>query len=209
MVEDPVIIPARLDDLPDLARIHFEALPDDFLPSLGLAFLEQVYYPAALRSEYAVTLLAKADRRTSGFVTVAHDSNRFTREVLRGQWIRMAFYALRTILRKPFFLVRSLEIIHNTLLSEPDPLPGEIVFIAVEPGAQHRGLGRAMVSASLEYLHTQGVRSCRTKTLATNQHVIAMYEKIGWRVRDHFNLIGRTYVTLVVDEKEPGHADAV
>ena len=78
-----------------------------------------------------------------------------------------------------------------------DPLPGEIVFIAVDPAHHGRGVGPALVGAALAYLKSRGLDACRTKTLAANRRVIRMYERLGWNVRDRFRAIGRDYVTLV------------
>ena len=44
-----------------------EFLPDDFLPSLGLDFLERVYYHAALVSKHAQTLVVEQQGTRSRF----------------------------------------------------------------------------------------------------------------------------------------------
>jgi ribosomal protein S18 acetylase RimI-like enzyme len=94
-------------------------------------------------------------------------------------------------------LVKSAEVLWSVLTSRKDPIDGEIVLIAVDGAHRGRGVGKALVAAALEYLGEKGVRQCRTKTLAANTGVIAMYEGLGWHVRDRFRLIGREYVTIV------------
>ena len=181
----------------ELAAIHRGALPGDFLPSLGADFLERVYYPATFRSPHGVNFIATEAGRAVGFVTIAHDSSRFTRDVVTGQWPRLAYFAARAAMRRPSHLLVSLQVVRAALLDRPDPLPGEIVLIAVDAGHRGRGIGKALVAAALDYLKNHGVDRCRTKTLAANGSVIAMYEGIGWRRRDRFRLIGREYVTMV------------
>jgi len=179
-----------------LARIHSEALPNDFLPSLGRDFLERVYYPATMRSSHGAHLVARDGGEAVGFVTIAHATVAFTRDVLRGRTGALARYAIRRALQQPAHLRLSAEVLWSALTQPRDPIDGEIVVIAVDAGSRGRGIGKALVAAALEYLRAHGVFQCRTKTLASNASVIAMYEGLGWHIRDRFRLIGRDYVTL-------------
>lgn len=195
---------AQLEHLAAVAAIHVHALPDDFLPSLGLDFLQRVYYPAAFRSPHAATLIAMVNGSPVGFVTIAHDSDRFTRDILRGRLFQLAAYALRAALRDPRHVRKSLEVLWSTLSSKPDPVKGEIVFIAVSQTQRGQGVGKKLVVAALDYLCRKEVRFCRTKTLAQNVGVIKMYEKMDWHVRDHRRLIGHEYVTIVSPPTDQG-----
>lgn len=192
-----VIESAKRDDIPVLARIHHEVLLDDFLPSLGLTFLVQVYYPSALHSTNAATFVARLENQLLGFVTIAHDSDRFTRDILRSQWPNVIRYALVAALHNPPHVLRSLQVLWASVLAKPNFVRGEIVFIAVDQAHQRKGIGQRLVIAATDYLAEKSVPLCRTKTLATNTGVIRMYKNMGWYVRDRFRLIGREYVTLV------------
>lgn len=184
-------------ELNQVSEIHIRALPDDFLPSLGLDFLQKVYYPAAMKSSSAATLAARREARVVGFVTIAWDSPQFTRDVLGGRYLLLGWYALRALFVRPVVFLRSFEVLWSALFSRPDPVKAEIVFIAVSPEYQNQGIGAGLVSAAVEFLKVHRETVCRTKTLASNRGVIRMYEKMGWHVRDSFRLIGRSYVTLV------------
>jgi len=180
-----------------VARMHFEALPDDFLPSLGLDFLERVHYPATFASSYGVNLVAVSGTQTVGFVTIAHDAGLFSRDIMRRAAGPIAKYALRAAARNPLHLRKTAEVAWSALTGTADPVKGEIFLIAVDREWRGRGVGQALVRASLAYLARRGVAQCRTKTLATNAGVIGMYARLGWAVRDRFALIGREYVTIV------------
>jgi ribosomal protein S18 acetylase RimI-like enzyme len=104
---------------------------------------------------------------------------------------------VRASFRRPRFLWDSAGVLRSAIFAKKDPIQGEIVFIAVDQEHRGQGLGKTLVNASLDYLGKRQVPFCRTKTLENNQGVIRMYEGMGWRVRDHFRLIGRGYVTLV------------
>jgi hypothetical protein len=102
----PTIRKANVQDISLVAQIHFKSLPDDFFPSLGLDFLETVYYPASLKSEHAATLVTEAQDEVSGFVTVATDSSLYNRDILRRAWINL--YQTRSdSLRNCFHCYRS------------------------------------------------------------------------------------------------------
>ncbi len=192
-----LIEPAQSVSGPALARIHGNALPDDFMASLGLDFLERVYYPAALESRHAVTLCAVKANAPVGFVTVAHDSRGFTQDVVQRRFWAIGLYALRAIRRDPRYLIQCLQVFWSAVLSKPDPIQGEIVFIAVEASCRGAGIGKQLVQAACDYIRENHLPYCRTKTLARNQNVIRMYEGLGWKIRDHFRLLNRDYVTLV------------
>src|SRR5690242_11225692 len=81
----PSIAAASRADAGALAAIHAAALPGDFLPSLGDAFLAQVYYPATFASIHGVHLTARTRDGIVGFVTIAHETSAFTRDVMRGR----------------------------------------------------------------------------------------------------------------------------
>lgn len=197
MTRELVIRTAEADEMAAVAQIHFESLPNDFLPSLGLTFLKSAYYPAASASPFAANLVAVEAKRVVGFVTIAHDSGRFSHDILRREWPRIMWYALRAAARDPRHVFLSAQVLSSVLLSRPDPVKGEIVLIAVDVQCRGKGIGKELVRASLAHLARHNVDTCRTKTLADNAGVIRMYEQIGWHVRNHFHLIGRDYVTIV------------
>jgi dTDP-4-amino-4,6-dideoxy-D-galactose acyltransferase len=66
---------------------------------------------------------------------------------------------------------------------EPDG-SGRIRLIAVEQTARGRGLGKALISASLQWFASRGVRRVHVVTQACNVAAVRMYESSGFMVRD-------------------------
>src|SRR5687768_5617642 len=102
-------------DISKVANVHYQALAEDFLPSLGLDFLEKVYYPAAINSANAVTFVARSGNDIAGFVTIAPDSPQYTRDVLAGNWISIGSYVFRSLFSRPVILLRSFEVLWSAL----------------------------------------------------------------------------------------------
>lgn len=192
-----VIKQAAPSDIADLARIHVACLPADFLPSLGTGFMEKQYYPAALASTNAVTLMARDGEKAVGFVTVARDSNAFSRDVMRGRIVALACHAILRALRQPSHLLLSAQVLFAARRQNSYEASGEIVFIAVMPASRGQGVGRLLIAAAMAFLQNTAAPRCRTKTLAGNLNVIGLYQSLGWEIVDRFALIGNDYVMLL------------
>lgn len=193
---------ATPSDIADLARIHAACLPDDFLPSLGIGFLENHYYPAALMSANAVTFVALDAERPVGFVTVASDSDALSRDVMHGQILALARHAIYRALRQPSHLLLSAQVLLAAIRPRHYVASGEIVFIAVTSGYRGMGAGRQLIAAAMEFLRSTPVSRCRTKTLARNGKVIDLYRSLGWTIVDRYVLIGNDYVVLLSPQNQ-------
>jgi ribosomal protein S18 acetylase RimI-like enzyme len=71
----------------------------------------------------------------------------------------------------------------------------EIVGLAVDPAAGGRGVGRALVNATLDAARMNGFRRVTLRVLATNTAARALYEACGFTVegilQGEFNLNNR------------------
>ena len=180
------VVPLRHEWLSDLSRIHSDSLPGDFLPSLGESFLKDLYYPSVFQSRNAITLVALIDDCPVGFVTVSNNSRALTREVVSGNYLRLSLYAFAAAIAHWGKMKQCCEVIWSALLAKPDRIKSEIVFIAVSEEYRNRGIGTALVNEALRWLKKKEALPCRTKTRADNARVIAMYQRMGWRIRERF-----------------------
>jgi ribosomal protein S18 acetylase RimI-like enzyme len=197
VTRDLVTLTARPHHALTLANIHSAALPDDYLPSLGMDFLAHAYYPAALQSAYASTLIAVEGTEIVGFVTATHDASRFYRDAVRRNLLPMAWHVICAAWQNARVLTTCFRLLRSVSAQESDPVRGEIVFIAVDEKHRGQGIGKLLVVAATNYMYEKGVTGCRTKTLAHNANAIAMYAHLGWHVRERVWLAGREYVTIV------------
>lgn len=58
---------------------------------------------------------------------------------------------------------------------------GQIIRLAVHPGARRQGLGRALLNDGLTYCHANGARTVTVNTQESNRASLAMYEDAGFR----------------------------
>ncbi|MDA8384118.1 MAG: GNAT family N-acetyltransferase [Betaproteobacteria bacterium] len=61
---------------------------------------------------------------------------------------------------------------------------GFLYHLAVMPAHRRRGLGRALVTACVSALRSQGIRKMHIDVLAGNVEGMAFWERLGWQRRD-------------------------
>lgn len=71
-----------------------------------------------------------------------------------------------------------------TKIHEGEPPVGEIWVLGVEPAAQHRGIGQAMLRAGLVSLQSRGLRTAMLYVDAGNLRAVELYRAAGFGV-DH------------------------
>lgn len=75
-----------------------------------------------------------------------------------------------------------------------DERTGEIYVIAVHPGAQHAGLGKALVLAGLHHIKDQGRREAILYVDRLNQPAVSLYDRLGFGL-DH---VDRSFVRKLI-----------
>lgn len=181
----------------ELAAIHAEALPADFLPALGLPFLATVYYPKALSSRHATTFVAVREGSVAGFVTVAADADAFIHAVVSTSRLEVLKAVVARTVENPGILIRAARMAIAVERGIGDVGVGEIVFIAVRPQFRGQGIGGALISVAQGHAAASGVERCRTITLRSNEDVIRLYRRFGWNLGREFDRAGCSYVTLL------------
>lgn len=188
--------------IPEVAAIHMQALPDDFLPSLGFNFLQNVFFPAALNSSYGSVYVAVKNDHPVGFVVITQDSSRFFRSILQDQFWGFLITGLRTSFSSFQKFKKNLEILTSMFNKGVDAHYGEIYEIAVHVEKQGQGIGKALVNQSIEYLKLAGITGIKIKTRKNNTDWINFFMRSGWHLSQEIRLINNEYVILSLEFHE-------
>jgi len=186
-----------------VAALHCQALPSDFLPSLGSGFLERVLYKSSLHSEYGKTFVFLEGETVGGFITIALDNRQFLKGVLRANIHWIAWYGLTKALWNLTRLKEAWDALLNLVGSRENVAFPEIVVVAVGKDFRQRGVAGELIETAMEYLMAKGLSRCRTKTLSQNLAALSMYESAGFS-RSHLERRGKKEYTVLERELSSG-----
>jgi GNAT superfamily N-acetyltransferase len=182
-------------DLPDVARLHLQALPDSFFASLGPRFLRR-YHESYLASPSGVTLVATADGQLCGFVVGSSAAEQHSAWVVRHRGIRLAVTGLVAMLLRPLLLTRFLStrasryvrglqrrlpnhVSTSTAASEAAS-PAVLAHVAVHRAWRRIGLGDRLVRAFEDEVRDEGARTVELVTLDGPEGAGPFYERMGY-----------------------------
>jgi glycosyltransferase involved in cell wall biosynthesis/ribosomal protein S18 acetylase RimI-like enzyme len=165
-------------DVPAVAALHKDRLPEGFLPSLGSRPLERLYRHV-VHSPCAFVVVIEDAYGVAGFVALTENTRRFYREFLRRHGVTAALVAAPAVLRAPR---KVWETVRYGSRADHRGLPSaEILAVAVAERARGKGVGAALVAAALEELRRRGVGTARVVTAAGNARALRLYEQAGFR----------------------------
>ena len=190
------IVPLQANWIEGVAQIHMDALPNDFLPGLGFDFLNDIFYPAALKCEHARIYTAVMDEQPLGFVIVTQNSSQFFRSIVSAQLWGFIKTGIRSSLSSFGQFKKNIEIVLSSLEKSVHDEYGEIYEIAVCPDSQGQGIGRKLVQASMDYLKENGSPGIKIKTRKDNTAWVQFFLGQGWQLAQEIELVDNRYVIL-------------
>ncbi len=192
------ISPLKTRWVKDVAKIHFDSLPNDFLPKLGLNFLINTFYPAVLSSTLGKVFIALNEfYEPMGFVLVTLKSNEFLRDIIKNRFWDFLNIGLCSSFISLENFRNNYQIIISSMLSKITPNVGEIYIIAVKNTYRGKGIGKILVKKSIDFIKENKISGIKIKTLASNKEWIKYFYEEGWKLENSYHLIGKEYVNLV------------
>ncbi len=195
--------PMTQRDLVAVVAIHRAAFPKFFLSFLGPRFL-RVFY--GFIAGEGIAIVALAEGKLAGFVAGVLEPRLFYRWLMRRRFAQLALAITPMVLRHPSTLARvTRRARQRTSAGNHEPAGAELMSLAVDPGQEHRGIGRALVAAFAGRVAVSGERRLwLTTDAADNDRVIHFYESQGflWS-REFVTAEGRAMVELTRDMEPP------
>lgn len=193
-------IPFEKDLIECISEIHSESLPDDFLPSLGPDFLENIFYPAVLKSKFADTIIAAIGETPIGFTVVSMNNNSLLLDILKYK----PFDFVKSILRFLFSSKENFLFVVSLFFSMfakgyHQSEFGEIYIIAVKKKFRGFGIGNELVQKSMDSIFQKNKGGIKIKTLATNKAWIEHFLNRGWIKKGENRIHKKIYVTLIYE----------
>jgi glycosyltransferase involved in cell wall biosynthesis/ribosomal protein S18 acetylase RimI-like enzyme len=170
--------PAGGRDVAAAARLHREALPDAFLPTLGDGFLRRLYRAMAADPQ-SVVLVAENGSGVIGFAAGTVSVRSFYRRFIRRHGAGAAL-ALAPHLLRPGALRRVVETVRYPAVVAGAP-EAELLSIAVAPGSESMGVGRVLARNLLAGLARRGAEVVRVVVAADNKRANRFYAAVGFR----------------------------
>ena len=190
-IVSPSIREVRSHEVKSVAEIHASALPNDFLPSLGVNSLTEYYaYSLDLGVKNKAKLLGAFEgERLVGFCQIAFYSASFTNIIKVNTLLRLFFV---TVFRPQVFINGLIQYFQAVRFSEGS---AEIAFIAVAPACQGSGIGSMLISAAMEASREKKINWLITKT--ANKSLSLYYQKkLKAQVLRSFSAVGQKYDIL-------------
>ena len=184
-----MIVSLDKGDSPRIAQIHKEALAGDFLPSLGINFLE-VFYEGVLKRPGIYAFGWKEKDGVVGFVLGAKDSGRFFKDAIKSQFFRLFLLASLQIIRRPIIVKK---IIETFLYPNKDVGPkAELVVIAVSKKHQGSGIGKKLVTALEGAFKNTKIKEYKL-TVHADKKAVGFYEHLGYFRISSFKLYDKMW----------------
>jgi ribosomal protein S18 acetylase RimI-like enzyme len=211
-MSDLVIRDAIESDLADVARLHMAAFPDSVLGEMGAEAVRRNYHWQLTGPHDLIALVAVDD--TDGSV-----AGYLFGGVFRGSTIGFVksqrWFLMGQLLKNPRILLRGVgwsriglaaRLLARRRQSTPVPEKPEtvprsslgVLAIAVDPAAQGRGVGRALMDRVSELAAAQGFTAMHLTVHPTNTGGLAFYRALGWTelYEDDGRWVGRMTVPL-------------
>jgi ribosomal protein S18 acetylase RimI-like enzyme len=183
-------------DVRQLAEIHAEALPHDFLVRLGGAFLRRVFFPALLESQHSRVYVAQSKERIVGFLVTRTAMGGVLADIVRRRPFRFLCLTTARLVRSPRLWTEAAGVMaqlrqRRSQVSEPGL--AELFLMAVAPHARRRGVGSALIQASIRGLKAAGMGSYRVLLHAENSAADRLYQSQGFREHALHRFQGRVW----------------
>jgi len=190
--------PLKMEHTESIAKIHAEALDGDFLPSMGVGFLE-TYYKSVLSAGSVFGYVYFDLDKLVGFVAGSTNAAVMFRKTISGTALKLGWKAIPALLRHPHLLRNVAETFlypgREAVVSDK----AELLVIAVCAENQGEGIGRVLVKALNGEFRKQKVTSYKVSVLESRVGANVFYKRLGFQQTATFSLYGKGWIIYTYD----------
>lgn len=187
------IQPLQQADLPQVAQLHVQSLPGDFLPSLGARFLE-VLYTGMLELDLAWGFVARDDGQLHGFVIGTADNQRLFGRLIRARTLGLTAQVMQALLRKPRLIMPTLETFLYPSKEGGSEVAAELLVLAVVGERRGMRIGEQLLRELEQSFVKRGQSAYKLTVLERNTRAQRFYERCGLLRSGSFSLYRKDWV---------------
>ncbi len=144
-------------DIDSVVDVHMRSFPSFFLTFLGPRFLSELYRASVDDPSGIGYAYWQGEDQLCGFVVGTSQPAGFYSRLIRYRWWRFGFASVYPLIQQPKISLRLLRALRMPRQVLPSDNCGTLMSIAVDPGKQGRGIGKALVTAFLDEARRVGL----------------------------------------------------
>lgn len=183
-----------INDSHQLAKLHTQALPGDFLPSLGVDFLE-AFYGGVIGRRSVFGFASRKKGCVEGFVIGTENMGDFIKLTLINNFLKLSFLLFVQVLKRPLILKNLVETL--TYSGKENKPPAELVVIAIDKSSRRKGLGRKLILELESEMKRRGIGEYKLAVTKRNKKANAFYQALNFDYKSSFRLYGKSWNVLV------------
>ncbi len=175
-----------INDVEAVAKLHQKAFSNFFLTKLGNNFLVK-FYESILDNSDLINIGLFDNELLIGFAVGSKHSKSFYKNILKGNFIKLGFSAILTLISNPTYIVRLLTSFTSISKSNVEFIDYSVLLsICVDPNCASKGYGKILL---MEFEKT-AFKYSNIITLTTdtddNDYVKAFYVKNEYELHHSF-----------------------
>lgn len=186
-----MITQLKQSDVSKTAFLHKQGMPNDFLPSFGINFLE-VLHRHLLQSRHSIGLGAFEKNELQGFIVGTTDISKLLKEIFIKSGWQFFPYIIYKVIASP----KTIKYLYQTLFygkNKNEKIKAELIILSIDEAARRKHLGSKLIKAFHKELKKLKIRKYKVGTLSTNLPANSFYRKTGGMYTYSFTIYDRTW----------------
>lgn len=180
----------------DIAAIHADALSKDFLPSLGVSFLTELY-KGILELNLGFGFVAKDKNTIQGFVLATKDMQKMLKTVFFKRTFPLGRKILPALLKNPLKILKIFETFTYSGKESKTKTKSELIVVAVDRLFRNQKIGSNLLLTLDHEFVKQKVKEYKVTVNADNLGAIKFYKGNGFKFAYRFSLYRKEWNLLI------------